>query len=180
MADIKKEIRIKIHSELYEVEASLFSDDDINPDDITVSEDSPSPDILDINSLGTYIDDGERVSISYDESEATGMEGSVTTVTFLKSDPSVVSMIRSGSVSTTLVFENGKRHHCMYKTPFMPFEVCVRTIKVSNSLVGIGALTLDYIVELRGAKAERTKFTLNIIKDHSKINGMLGKPIMKK
>lgn len=159
----KKDIRIKIHSELYEIEASLFSDEDVDTDNLPRSLEAPEPEILDINSFGSFVDDGERISISYDESESTGMEGSITTVTFLKSDPSVVSMIRSGAVSTTLVFEQGKRHHCMYKTPFMPFEVCIRTIKVENSTVALGILSLDYIVEIRGAKAERTRFSLQIL-----------------
>lgn len=162
MANNKKEIRIKIHSELYEVDASLFTDADIDTDNIPISEDAPTPDIMDINSIGSYTDDGERISISYNETEVTGMEGSTTTVTFLKSEPNVVSMIREGAVSATLVFEEGKRHHCLYKTPFMPFEVCVRTIKVSNALLGAGALSLDYIVEIRGAKAERTKFSMQL------------------
>ena len=159
----EKEIRIKIHSELYEIDASLFSDDDIDTNNIPISEEAPEPEIMDINSLGIYSDDGDRISISYDESEATGMAGSITTVTFLKNDPSVVSMIRSGLVSTTLVFEAGKRYHCMYKTPFMPFEVCIRTIKVENSMIPFGTLSLDYIVEIRGAKAERTRFSFQIL-----------------
>ena len=163
MSQIKKTVRIKIHSELYDVEESLFSEDNANVDNLPVNEESPEPQILDINTVGTYVDDGERVSISYDESEATGMEGSTTTVTFLKAEPTIVSMMREGLVSTTLVFENDKRHHCLYKTPFMPFEICVRTINVSNSLLGVGALSLDYVVEIRGAQAERTKFSMQIL-----------------
>ena len=163
MSQIKKDVRIKIHSELYDVDASLFSVDDIDVDNLPISEESPEPEILDINSLGTYLDDGERISISYSESEATGMEGSMTTVTFLKSDPAIVSMIREGMVSTTLVFENGKRHHCLYKTPFMPFEICVRTINVANALIRGASLSLDYVIEIRGAKAERTKFSMQIL-----------------
>ena len=163
MSQINKDVRIKIHSELYDVEASLFSETDIDVDNIPFDEDSPEPQILDINTVGRYVDDGERISISYDESEATGMEDSITTITFLKNEPAIVSMIREGMVSTTLVFENEKRHHCLYKTPFMPFEICVRTIKVSNAILGIGALSLDYVVEIRGAQAERTKFTMQIL-----------------
>lgn len=163
MSNIKKDVRIKIHSELYEVEASLFSNEEQDLTNVPMSDEAPEPEIFDMNSIGRYIDDGERISISYDESEATGMEGSVTTVTFLKSDPSIVSMIREGAVSTTLVFENGKRHHCIYRTPIMPFEICIRTLKVENSLLGVGLLSLDYIVELRGAKAERTKFSMQIL-----------------
>ena len=159
-----KEIKIKIRSELYEVEASMFSDD--APEEFFETEppkDTPEADILEINSVGTFADDGERVSISYNETEATGMEGSVTCISFLKSSPEILTMTRDGLVSATLVFEDGKRHHCIYKTPFMPFEVCVNTSKVTNDILASGALDLDYIVEIRGAKAERTKFKMQII-----------------
>ena len=163
MSDLNENIRIKIHSELYEVDASLFSNETIDFDNLPISEENPDPEIMDINSLGKYEDDGERISISYQESEATGMEGSLTTVTFLKSAPEMVSMVREGIVSATLTFEEGKRHHCIYKTPFMPFEICVRTLKVDNALLCGGSLTLDYVVEIRGAKAERTKFSMQIL-----------------
>ena len=69
-------------------------------------------------------------------------------------------MIRSGSVSTSLVFEQGKRHRCVYKTPYMPFEVCVHTLKVDNKLAAEKSLYIDYIIEIRGAKAERTKLQM--------------------
>jgi uncharacterized beta-barrel protein YwiB (DUF1934 family) len=72
-------------------------------------------------------------------------------------------MIRSGSVSTALVFEPGKRHFCTYKTPYMPFEVCVHTIKVDNRLLDAeGTLDLDYVVEIRGAQAERCRLHLEL------------------
>ena len=158
-----KEIKIKIRSELYEVEASMFSDEDIDFFETEPPKDTPEADILEINSMGTFTDDGERISISYNETEATGMEGSITCISFLKSSPEILTMTRDGLVSATLVFEDGKRHHCIYKTPFMPFEVCVKTNKVTNSILIDGALDLDYIVEIRGAKAERTKFKMKII-----------------
>ena len=90
------------------------------------------------------------------------MESSQTSIIFDQITPDTVTMMRSGSVSTTLVFEAGKRHHCMYETPFMPFEVCVFTKKAQNKLLEDGTLSIDYVVEIRGAKAERTKFTLKL------------------
>ena len=117
-----QETRIKILSELYEVEASLFTDEVSDEEFFSRAEDQTvEADIVEINSLGVFNDDGERVSVSYEETEATGMEGSATSVSFLKKDPSIVTMTRDGIVSATLVFEEGKRHHCIYKTPFMPF-----------------------------------------------------------
>ena len=159
-----KEVRIKINSELYEVEAALFSDESEPEEFFENSEqETVEPDIMEINSLGELCDDGERVSVSYEETEATGMDGSKTSVTFLKKDPMVVTMMRDGVVSATLVFEEGKRHHCIYKTPFMPFEVCVHTKKVVNRMLENGYIELDYIVEIRGAKAERTKFKMQLL-----------------
>ena len=158
------EIRIKINSELYEVEASLFSDESNIEEFFEGNEEGTvEPDIMEINSLAVISDDGERVTVSYEETEATGMDGSNTTVSYLKSEPSVITMTRDGIVSATLVFEEGKRHHCIYKTPFMPFEVCVHTKKVVNRLLDDKYIELDYIVEIRGAKAERTKFKMQIL-----------------
>ena len=161
---LNEEIRIKIRSELYEVEASMFSDDaDIDFFETEKTDATPEADILEINSLGTMSDDGERVFITYNETEATGMDGSTTSISFLKSSPDVVTMTRDGLVSATLVFEEDKRHHCIYKTPFMPFEVCIKTKDVVNNILSVGELELDYVVEIRGAKAERTKFKMQIL-----------------
>ena len=102
---LKEEVRIKIRSELYEVEESLFSDLPEDEDEIAeaiaeaVADGEGEKDILEINSLGSYVFDGERITISYDETEGTGMEGSVTSVTFLKDAPEIVSMVREGTVS---------------------------------------------------------------------------------
>ena len=158
------EVRIKIKSELYEVDASLFSDENAD-EDFFVQEgiQDGQSDILEINSIGTMTLDGDRVTVSYKETEASGMEGSTTTISFIKSAPEMLTMTREGLVSATLVFEESKRHHCIYKTPFMPFEVCVCTQKVVNSILENGSLSLDYIVEIRGAKAERTKFNMQIL-----------------
>ena len=55
----------------------------------------------------------------------------------------------------------------MYQTPIMPFEVCVHTLRVDNALavdgqsVG-GTLDLDYVIEIRGARAERCRMHLEV------------------
>ena len=73
---------------------------------------------LEINTDATLTEEDGRMEFSYDESEITGMAGSKTAISFAEDNPSLVTMIRSGSVSTSLVFEQGKRHHCVYKTPY--------------------------------------------------------------
>lgn len=159
-----KDIRICIETVTYEVEASLFGEEEI---DVLSEEDiraALEPDKIEMRTLGTLTEDAERVEIRYEESEATGMEGSVTRVFFETREAGLVTMMRTGAVSTALVFEKGKRHHCIYKTPFMPFEICVNTLDVQNRITEDGVLLLDYIIEIRGAKAERTKFVMKIMK----------------
>jgi uncharacterized beta-barrel protein YwiB (DUF1934 family) len=158
----EKEIRIFIHSVRYEVEASLFTDAD---DDIIEmpADGETEPEKMQIKTVGKYTVDGDRLRISYQESEVTGMEGSETEISFDMRDTGVVTMSRTGVVSTALIFESGKRHHCVYQTPYMPFEVCVKTLNVKNNIGDNGCLELDYIVEIRGAKAERTTFSMRIM-----------------
>ena len=158
---------MKIKSLRYEVEESLFakvvndiidSGENYDNDDLAYDEEQE----IALNTEGFMNLDGDRVELVYEESEITGMEGSRTSVMFDKSNSGLVSMLRDGSVSTALVFEKGKRHHCVYNTPIMPFEICVRTLRVENNIIDAGTLKLDYIIEIRGAKAERTKFELEI------------------
>lgn len=159
---MERDIRIKIKSARYEVDSSLFSED---PEDGVYAEysDGDAPEVIEICTVGKLKETADSIEISYEETEATGMEGSVSSVSFLKSDRGIVSMARSGIVSAVLTFEAGKRYRCVYKTPYMPFEVCVHTLKVENSISALGFLNLDYIVEIRGAKAERTKFSMQIL-----------------
>ncbi len=157
----KKEVRVRIKSVRYEVEASLFSEE---KDLLKVGDETSSePETIRMNTLGTMRVENGRVEIGYEETQATGMDGSTTVITYMLEQPEVISMIREGVVSTALVFEAGKRHHCVYRTPIMPFEVCVRTIKVENRLSYAGTLMLDYVIEIRGAQAERTKFYMEIL-----------------
>ena len=162
-------IKMKIRSERYDVEGSVFANflndegDDILECGTSDVEMELEDEIIELCTEGVMSTDGKKVELVYEESEITGMAGSRTSVSFENDTPGFVTMLREGSVSTALLFERGKRHHCVYNTPIMPFEICVRTIKVENNILSDGTLKLDYIIEIRGAKAERTKFELQIV-----------------
>ena len=105
---------------------------------------------------------GGRVEIVYDEGELSGMEGSQTVISYAKAEPKTVSMIRTGAVSTALVFERGVRHLCTYETPYMPFQIGVFALTVDNRLECDGVIVLDYLIEIRGAQAERCKMEITV------------------
>lgn len=162
-------IRIKLLSEREEYAERLFDDEDVDlyadPDEDAPKEDEEPEGPIEMFTEGELYVTDERVIIAYDESELTGMEGSHTQVRFDRSNPGLVTMTRNGAVSTILIFEENKRHICTYQTPYMPFEVCVYTKKVENSLLEDGKIVLDYVVEIRGAQAERTYFTIEVSPD---------------
>ncbi len=164
---MKKQIKIKIISKQYELSRKLMEKlfeefEELNDEEEAPSKANEEADTLELGAEGYISDDGERIEISYDESELTGMEGASTTLSFDKKSPSLVTMLRGGSVTTAMVFEQKKRHICVYETPYMPFELCIHTLAVKNELLTRGLLYLDYVVEFKGAQAERTKFTMMI------------------
>ena len=167
---IKKSIRIKLTSNREATNESFFEEilggapvDEFEDEPM---EDEPQGPIEMFSEGELYVTD-DRVIIVYEESELTGMEGSQTQVRFERSCPELVTMLRHGSVNTILVFEKDKRHICTYQTEYMPFEICVYTKEVVNKLLTEGRIDLDYIVEIRGAQAERTRFTIEIFEDES-------------
>lgn len=172
--DKKSPIRIKIKSMQYDIADSLFSEllAELGEDELDeyakknpLSSDGNASDVvLDMITDGTLSIKDERVEISYNETELTGMEGAITTVSFATSTPSLISMLRGGSVTTAMIFEPGVRHTCIYETPIMPFELCIYTLKAENTLLIDGKLSLDYIIEIKGAQAERTCFKMEIDK----------------
>ena len=98
-----------------------------------------------------------RIELEYFETELTGMAGACTCISFEEQHPEIVTMIRTGSVATALVVEEGKRHVCAYNTEEAAFEICVNTSRVDNRMTERGGeILLDYCIEFRGASTEHT------------------------
>ena len=105
------------------------------------------------------------VAITYDETELTGMAGAHSTVTYRTADRGLVSMLRTGMVTTAMTFKAHHRSICTYETPYMPFSIGVHALTVDNRLDTEGVLKLDYIIEIKGARAERCEMTMTIHED---------------
>lgn len=109
---------------------------------------------LKISADGSY-------SLSYDESELTGMEGAVTSVNFNLSETGLVTLMRTGAYRMAMVFESGMRHICTYQTPYMPIEMAVTTKKLINTLTEDGGtLEVEYSIDANGMRCEYAKMKL--------------------
>ena len=157
-----KKVRVQIITDRYEVKGSFYNNtiEAVPPEAVAPPRLQGEDEHMEMTVEARYHDDGTRVCISYKESEISGMEGSTTSVSFQKNEPETLSMLRDGTVKTALLFEQGKRHLCIYQTPIMPFDLCLLPRTVDNSIETTGFLQLDYVIQLKGAEAQRTKLTL--------------------
>lgn len=123
-----------------------------------------------IDTITTYYDgeiteENGEVRISYHEDDASGMGGVEAVIAFKRDCGSEVTITRSGSVNTIMLFSQGKRTISVYQTPFMPFELGIYARRVNNQIIERGVLEISYIIEIKGALAQKTEMKLEIKKD---------------
>jgi uncharacterized beta-barrel protein YwiB (DUF1934 family) len=97
--------------------------------------------------------------VVYDESSATGLEGTQTTMQV--ADDGSVSLIRTGSHGMRLTFLAGNRHITRMETPFGDLDVEVYTSLVQTRISEKGGyIHLGYSIDLN--KRERMNTRLNV------------------
>ena len=159
----KRNVMIQITTTRWQISTRLFGD--LAPEEEeNEALDEPSdnsPESSDMWVEGRLATNETRVELIYDETELSGMEGAITSIGFDRDTPTLVTMMRTGPVSTAMVFEEGKRHFCVYDTPFSSFQICIRAITVENHLLTEGTLILEYLIEIQGAQAEHCRMTIH-------------------
>ena len=119
------------------------------------------PEIIELVTEGKLEDRGEEgIVLSYQESEVTGLEGTLTTI---QVEPRRVTLMRMGSVNSQMVFEEGRRHQSMYNTPYGALEIGLHTRKIRTSLDSRGGdVTIYYALEIEHGAAGRNMFRINV------------------
>lgn len=107
-------------------------------------------------------DDGE-VKISYVESELTGMNGTVTTIRYRRSEPQLVSIARAGVFSSVIVLEKKKVHSTLYDMPGASLEMKIHTLDLDNRLDAEGKLCADYVLRIGGEITMRNKLSIEVM-----------------
>lgn len=111
---------------------------------------------------GTMEIKGGIPTITYEDSDATGFEGAITTITADGND--LVSIVRSGSANSNLVIETGKKHYCLYGTPYGSITVGIFTHKIENSLSeNGGSLYLKYTIDVNSAYMSDNEIYLDVL-----------------
>ena len=123
-----------------------------------------SPDEMELVTSGTLKREGRgKYSISYQESELTGLEG---TTTSLLIDGGKVTLLREGSINSQMVVEEGRRHLSMYETPYGALSIGVNTRRMRSTVNDKGGdLEIDYAIEIDNLLAGQNLFRMNVKKN---------------
>ena len=110
---------------------------------------------------GRLESDGESgFTLSYQESEVTGMEGTLTTFQIEKDR---VTLLRLGEFNSQMVFEQGRRHLSMYNTPYGALAVGINTRRMKVELAGLeGRIEITYAIEIDHAVAGENCFKIDV------------------
>ena len=99
--------------------------------------DGVEPDVTELMTEGTLSVTPEGFRISYEETELTGMEGTVTTFELRGQK---VLLTRAGKVNSQMIFEEGRQHTSLYETPMGELSVDIRTSFLRHNLTERGGL----------------------------------------
>lgn len=118
------------------------------------------PEVTELLTEGTMTTDGGGVTLVYQESELTGLEGTMTTI---QVEPESVTILREGEVNSQMVFQEGRKHLSLYNTPFgaLTMGVSTRRMKVDMDETG-GSIEIDYALEIDHAVAGQNLFQIYV------------------
>ncbi len=98
--------------------------------------------------------------IDYDESEATGYEGSHVQ---MRIEDKMMTLTRTGTTFSSLIFENKTRHFCHYGTEFGDCMVGITTEELKPELSENGGkIHLKYTIDVNGGLMTENEITINV------------------
>lgn len=118
------------------------------------------PDGVELVTQGTLCAAGGQYVIAYEESELTGLEGTRTT---LEVSPERVTLLRTGQVSSHMVFELGRTNLSLYETPYGAMEIGINTRRLHSTIGDRGGeLQVAYSIEVNHSLAGESLFHIQV------------------
>jgi uncharacterized beta-barrel protein YwiB (DUF1934 family) len=126
--------------------------------------DDPSPYVIEFATDGKIKDDGDTVTIKYDEYlEEDTNSVAHTSLMFSRNNPGTVTLSRSGAVRSTCVFTEGERHKMLYTMDIGTLEFGVLTRNLQNTIKNkSGNIRMKYDTEVRGSVVKQCDFKITI------------------
>ena len=118
------------------------------------------PDLTELVTEGRLEREGSSYTLSYQESELTGLEGTLTT---FQIEPERITLMRVGEYNAQMVFQKGRRHMSLYNTPYGSMTIGVNTQRLLADLTDQGGtIEIDYAIEIDHTVAGRNMFQIRV------------------
>ena len=118
------------------------------------------PDVIRLDTEGTMEFRNGGWDITYEESELTGLAGVTTT---FRVEPEKVTLIRTGKLSSTMVFQEGYNHDSLYRMEFGTLMISVRATRVYFDIIPDGGtIDLVYNIVIENTEAGVIDYHLDI------------------
>lgn len=99
--------------------------------------DAAAPEVTELGTEGVMTVDGGEITLTYEETELTGMEGTTTRFT-IRGDTVVLE--RTGTIVSRMEFRQGERSSSLYETPWGTMVVDIATTKLAHRLTERGGV----------------------------------------
>ena len=102
-------------------------------------------------------EEGEGFSLSYLESELTGLEGTMTTI----------QVEGEGTLNSEMIFQEGQKHVSLYETPYGGLMLGVNTHRAKADLgTAGGRLSIRYALEVDSQPIGENSFEIQVTEPH--------------
>lgn len=120
------------------------------------------PDTVELTTVGRFYRKDGNYYICYDESEATGFEGSRTTLK-VEGEGKVTLLRRGGKRSSQLIIEKGARHQCYYDTEYGSLMLGVSGDRIISRLGDDGGeLNFRYTLDINASMATENEVIIHV------------------
>ena len=118
------------------------------------------PEVIRLDTEGTMEFRDGGWDITYEESELTGLAGVTTT---FRVEPGKVSLVRTGKLSSTMIFQEGIPHDSLYQMDFGALMITVKATRLFYDIVEDGGcIDLVYHIVIEDTEAGEVDYHLDI------------------
>ena len=118
------------------------------------------PEVIELVTDGTLEQTADGWDLTYEESDLTGLDGVTTT---FRITPEVITLDRTGKLTSQMVFQEGKYHDSLYQMSFGALMITVCASKVRSALTEDGGtVDLVYSIEIEQNAAGVIEYHLDI------------------
>ena len=118
------------------------------------------PEVIELVTEGTMEFVNGGWDISYEETALTGLEGVTTT---FRVEPGLVTLTRTGALSSQMIFREGIPHESLYQMPFGALMLTVNATRVFYDIVPDGGvIDLSYHISIENSEAGVIDYHLDI------------------